>query len=161
MPAALRLRPGRGHCVEGCVMSHAAVFEVPVAAPQSGFQSALQSAPRRQARGGVLLASLAAAAVTTGLSTAAIGYALTHIPEVDPNADPAPAAAVAAIAAEAPAGRTKLEVLTPPVYGPGVINEAPAVVLASTSTSASAPFVPLKAEADASAVDMGVLAQAD
>jgi hypothetical protein len=125
-------------------MSHAAVFEMPVAAPRGAPRV------RRRAPANVLVASLAAAVVTTGLSVAAIDYAFTHIPEVDPNAEAAPVAAVAAIAAQASTEPAKLAVLTPPVYGPDVVNEAPAV-----------PFVPLKAQTTAQTVDMTLLAQAD
>ncbi len=109
---------------------------------------------RRPARPHVLLASLGVAAVTFTLSGASMLYAFTHIPEVDPDADPAPVAAVAAVTADAPAIPAKLEVLPPPVYV-GAINEAPAVT-----------FVPLSARthmdtATIDAVDPYKLAQAD
>ncbi len=109
---------------------------------------------RRPARPHVLLASLGVAAVTFMLSGASMLYAFTHIPEVDPDADPAPVAAVAAMTAGAPATPAKLEVLPPPVYV-GAINEAPAVA-----------FVPLSARthmdtATIDAVDPYKLAQAD
>lgn len=104
------------------------------------------AAPRPAgARPYVLLASLAAALVTFTLSGASLVYAFTHIPEVDPNAEAAPVAEVAAIAAQAPDVPTKLEVLPPPVYGSGVISEAPAM----------GSFVPLSARVhmDTSTVD--------
>ena len=96
------------------------------------------------ARPNVLLASLAAAVITFSLSGASLVYAFTHIPEVDPNAEAAPVAEVAAIAAQAPDVPTKLEVLPPPVYGVGVVSEAPAM-----------GFVPLSARVhmDTSTVD--------
>jgi len=97
-----------------------------------------------------LLASLAAAAVAVGFSGAAIGYALTHVPEVDPAAQPTPVAAIAQIAAEAATAPGKLEVLTPPVYGPNIVSEAPA-----------APFVPVSAKVKMDAVDLQKLAEAD
>ncbi len=110
---------------------------------------------RRPARPHVLFASLGVAAVTFALSGASMLYAFTHIPEVDPNAAPAPVAAVAAIAAEAPATPGKLEVLPPPVYGAGVVSEAPAMA-----------FIPLSARAHMDtatidAVDPYKLARAD
>jgi len=109
-------------------------------------------APRRPlARPNVLLASLAAAVVATGFSVAAVGYALTHVPEVDPAAQPTPVGAIARIAAEVAANETaKLQVLTPPVYGPGVVSVAPA-----------APFVPVNAQVKMDAVDLQKLAEAD
>lgn len=108
----------------------------------------------RPARPHVLLASLGVAAATFIISGASMLYAFTHIPEVDPDADPAPVAAVAAVAAEAPATPAKLEVLTPPVYA-GTIDEAPAIT-----------FVPLSARAHMDtatidAVDPYKRAQAD
>lgn len=130
-------------------MSHAAVFEIPATTPPTGPMAAPRR-PRRRAPSNVLLASLAAAVVTTGLSVAAIDYGFTHIPEVDPNAEAAPVAAVAAIAAQAPVTPTKLDVLTPPVYGPGVISEAP-----------PPPFVAPKGQAATETAGMSVLAQAD
>jgi hypothetical protein len=98
---------------------------------------------RRPARPHTLMASLAVAAVTLCLSGASIAYAFTHIPEVDPNADPAPTAEVAAIVADASGTPGKLDVLPPPVYGAGVVSEAPA------------HFVPLSAhvQMDTSTVD--------
>ena len=134
-------------------MSHAAVYET---ATEPGlYESPVQEsvpAPslRPHARGGILLASLAGAFVTTCLSGASLYYAFTHIPEVDPNAEAAPLAAVAAIAAETPDTPAKLAVLTPPVYGPEIISEAPAT-----------PFVRLSAQVSASTIDMSALAQAD
>lgn len=112
------------------------------------------SARGPQARPNVLLASLGVAAVTFVVSGASMLYAFTHIPEVDPDADPAPVAAVAAIAAEASATPAKLEVLPPPVYA-GVVSEAPAMT-----------FIPLGAHthvdtATIDAVDPYKLAQAD
>ncbi len=109
---------------------------------------------RRPARPHVLLASLGVAAVTFTLSGASMLYAFTHIPTVDPDAEAAPLAAVAALQAEAPATPAKLDVLPPPVYA-GAINEAPAVA-----------FVPLSARAHMDtatidAVDPYRLAQAD
>lgn len=109
---------------------------------------------RRPARPHVLWASLGVAAVTFTLSGASMLYAFTHIPEVDPDADPAPVAAVAAITADAATTPAKLEVLPPPVYV-GTVNEAPAVA-----------FVPLSARthmdtATVDAVDPYRLAQAD
>ncbi len=106
--------------------------------------------PRHKARPHVLLASLAGAFVTTCLSGASLVYAYTHIPEVDPDAQPAPAAAIAEIAAEAAASPDKLEVLTPPVYGSDLVSEAPA-----------APFVPLSAKVSADTVDLDTLEQSD
>lgn len=111
-------------------------------------------APPRPSGPHVLMASLGVAAVTLVVSGASMLYAFTHIPEVDPNADPAPVAAVAAIAAEASATPAKLEVLPPPVYV-GVVSEAPAMT-----------FIPLSARthmntATIDAVDPYKLAQAD
>jgi len=134
-------------------MSHAAVYETaadPVLYESSVEESVPDPSLRPRARGGFLLASLAGAFVTTCLSGAALYYAFTHIPEVDPNAEAAPVAAVAAIAAETRDTPAKLEVLTPPVYGPEIISEAPA-----------APFVRLSAQVNANTVDMSALAQAD
>ena len=88
------------------------------------------TAPRPAvARPNILLASLAVAAVTLGLTGASLAYAFTHIPEVDPNAEAAPVAEVAAIAAQAPETPAKLDVLPPPVYGAGADQcQAPAFV---------------------------------
>ena len=133
--------------------SYAAVYETaaePVLYDSTVRESVPEPAPRPRARGGVLLASLAGAFVTTCLSGASLYYAFTHIPEVDPNAEAAPVAAVAAIAAETPDTPAKLEVLTAPVYGPEIISEAPA-----------APFVPLSAQVSAGTIDVNALAQAD
>ena len=110
---------------------------------------------RAHAPANILLASLAGAFVTTCLSGASLVYAFTHIPEVDPNAEAAPLAAVAAVAAEKADVSAKLAVLTPPVYGPGVLSEAPDISLSP------APFVPLKAQVPVDQVDMNALAQAD
>jgi hypothetical protein len=123
-------------------MSYAAVAE-------THFEPA-PAVRRPLARPNVLLASLAAAAVTITFSGAAIGYALTHIPEVDPAAQPTPVAAIAEIAAEAATAPGKLEVLTPPVYGPNIVSEAPAM-----------PFVPVNAKVKMDAVDLQRLADAD
>lgn len=134
-------------------MSHAAVYETAVepALDESRVQAWVpNAAPRPRGRGGVLLASLAGALVTTCLSGASLYYAFTHIPEVDPAAEAAPVAALAAIAAESPSTPAKLDVLTPPVYGREMISEAPA-----------APFVPLNARVKVSTDDMNALAQAD
>jgi len=122
-------------------MSHAAVFEPAAAEPQP-------AAWRPRARGNVLIASLAAAFVATCLSGAAVAYALTHIPEVDPNAEAAVVTDVAAIAAQAPLVPTKLEVLTRPVYGPDIVSEAPAV-----------PFVKLSAQVNADPYTLTALEQ--
>ena len=137
-------------------MSHDAVYET--AEPALTDSAFAESSPepmqpplwRPRGRGGVLLASLAGAFVTTCLSGASLYYAFTHIAEVDPNAEAAPVAAIAAMAAEAPDTPAKLDVLTPPVYGPELINEAPA-----------APFVPLSARVSVSTVDINALTQAD
>ena len=134
-------------------MSHAAVYETaadPVLYESPVEESLLDLSLRPRGRGGFLLASLAGAFVTTCLSGAALCYAFTHIPEVDPNAEAAPVAAAAAIAAETPDRPAKLQVLTPPVYGPEIISQAPA-----------APFERLSAQVSASTVDMSALAQAD
>ncbi len=133
-------------------MSHAAVYE-PADEPvltHTSADPAQPPLPRRGSRGGVLLASLAGALVTTCLSGASLYYAFTHIPEVDTTADAAPAAVVAAVDADALATPDKLQVLTPPVYAGDMLSEAPA-----------APFVPLNAQVSVSAVDMNALAQAD
>jgi hypothetical protein len=107
---------------------------------------------------GILTASLAGAAATLCLSGVSLVYAFTHIPEVDPDAQPAP---VAAIAAAAPVEATKLEVLTPPVYGPGVVDEAPAAPLILASATGSARAVPMNARVGVDTVDMAKLAEAD
>ena len=134
-------------------MSHAAVYDT-AAEPELMDPASADAYPdpvrRPRGRGGVLLASLAGALVTTCLSGASLFYAFTHIPEVDPNAEAAPVAALAEIAAEAPDTPAKLDVLTPPVYGAGMTSEAPA-----------APFVPLSAKVSLSTADMNALAQAD
>ncbi len=122
-------------------MSQAAIFET----------IAVESQPaawRPRARGNVLIASLAAAFVTTCVSGAAVTYALTHVPEVDPNAEAAPLMAVADIAAQAPRVPTKLEVLTRPVYGPEIVSEAPA-----------APVVRLSARVNADPYTLAALEQ--
>ena len=124
-------------------MSHAAVFETIAVEPQP-------TTWRPRARGNVLIASLAAAFVTTCLSGAAVTYALTHIPEVDPNAEAAPLTAVADIAAQAPRVPTKLEVLTRPVYGPEIVSEAPA-----------APVVRLSARVNADPYTLAALEQSN
>ena len=150
-------------------MSHAAVYEAPGYEPpvsetdaQSAFdRSAFDEpaaadpspSPVRRTRGGVLLASLAGAFVTTCLSGASIYYALTHIPEVDPNAEAAPVAAVAEIAADASATPTKLEVLTPPVYGSEIVSEAPAFVPLNAKVNVGADTVTAFTQADAVQVD--------
>jgi len=108
-------------------------------------------------RPGVLTASLAAGAATLCLSGAAVVYALTHIPEVDPDAAPPP---VAALAAAAPITPTKLDVLPPPVYGPGIVNLAPAVPFTLASATGSGA-VPVNARTTMDSVDMAKLAEAD
>ncbi len=123
-------------------MSYAACAETDFQSPSASRLSL--------ARPNALMASLAAAAVTVAFSGAAVGYALTHIPEVDPAAQPTPVAAIAEVAAEAATGPARLQVLTPPVYGPNIVSEAPAV-----------PFVPLHAQVKMDAVDLQTLAQAD
>ncbi len=121
-------------------MTHATCLAV------TGFH-APSEAWRLPGRPGVLTASLAAAAATLCLSGAALVYAFTHVPEVDPDAEAAPAAAAAAAA---PIARTRLEVLTPPIYGPDIVNIAPAV-----------PFVPVSAHVKMDSVDLAKLAEAD
>ncbi len=107
-----------------------------------------------------LVTSLAIAFITTCISGASVVYAVTHIPEVDPDAEAAPVAAVAELTDAAPATPDKLEVLTPPVYGAGVVNEAPAMPFMPLNAQ-SLNAQPLNAHATMDQVDLDRLAQAD